>query len=75
MWINSFLPMKSPPRTLPANKHEVKENCNTTLQTELNILKQAFGGDEKSPLNENCKCKNRSGQETKKKAKNQEEMK
>lgn len=37
--------MKSPPHTLPANKHEVKENCNTTLQTELNILKQAFGGD------------------------------
>lgn len=26
-------------------------------------------------MNENCKCKNRSGQETMKKAKNQEEMK
>lgn len=35
---------ESPPYP-PRQQTWSQRNCNTTLQTELNILKQAFGGD------------------------------
>lgn len=55
----------------PPNNGKVEENCNTTLQTELHILKQAFG-IMKNNLNHKFKTKYRNRQKKKKK---QEEIK